>query len=197
MHHDVILVHAQHRSDQTALSYLEDVWVTRDPKEHRAFTIEFTFKENPFFTDKVLTKEFKHAPPKVEEANAHLHKPDENGISDAMLDFEWETHIEPSTIKINWKDPEHALTQLYPRVKDEDDDDFPAESGSFFNFFEEKSDPFNIGEIIADEIFPLAINYFMGDVEGSEADSDEEDEEDDEDEEEIDLEKPRPKKRKV
>jgi template-activating factor I len=41
MHHDVILIHVQHSSDQTALTYLEDVWVTRDPKEHRAFTIEF------------------------------------------------------------------------------------------------------------------------------------------------------------
>ena len=54
-----------------------------------------------------------------------------------------------------------------------------------------------IGEAIADEVFPAAIDYFMGEVEGSEIDSEEDDEEDDEDEEEIDLEKPRPKKRRV
>jgi len=122
------------------------------------------------------------------------------------------------SIKINWKDPAKALTKLYPRVADEDDDDLPAESGSFFNFFEEKSDPFNvsasvnsaspglltdwflrqIGEAIATEIFPNAIDYFMGDVEGSEIDSEEEeDEEDDDDEAEIDLEKPRPKKKRI
>lgn len=41
MHHDVVLVHAQHSSDQSALSYLQDVWVTRHEEEHRAFTIEF------------------------------------------------------------------------------------------------------------------------------------------------------------
>jgi len=198
MHHDIILVHVQHNFDQTALNYLEDVWVTRDPVEHRAFNIEFAFKENPYFHDRVLKKEFKYIPPKREGEKADLHKPDENGITDAMLEFDWNEHIEPSAIKINWKDPTKALTKLYPRVLDEDDDDIPAESGSFFNFFEEKTDPFNIGEAIATEVFPNAIDYFMGDVESSEIDSEEDDEEDDdEDEAEIDLEKPRPKKTKV
>jgi len=41
MHHDLVLVHIQHNFDQTALNYLEDVWVVRDPEEHRAFTLEF------------------------------------------------------------------------------------------------------------------------------------------------------------
>jgi hypothetical protein len=31
----------QHSQDQLALSYLEDVWVERDPVESRCFTIEF------------------------------------------------------------------------------------------------------------------------------------------------------------
>ncbi|KAF5314078.1 hypothetical protein D9611_006764 [Ephemerocybe angulata] len=196
MHHNIILVHSQHSSDQTAFTYLEDIWVTRDPVEHRAFTIEFTFKENPYFSDKTLKKEFKYKAPEVDEA---VNKPNEHGITDAMLEFDWFKHIEPSTIKINWKDDEHNLTKLYPRVLDEDDDDLPAESGSFFNFFEHKSDPFTIGEAIATEVFPNAIDYFMGDVEDSDVDSDDEedDSEDDENEEEIDLEKPRPKKRKV
>lgn len=194
MHHNIILVNAQHSSDQTALGYLEDVWVIRDPVEHRAFTLEFTFKENPYFSDSVLKKEYKFTGFKDTEGKD---TPDENGITDAMLEFDWNEHIDPSASKINWKSEENNLTKLYPRVLDEVDDDIPAEGGSFFNFFEQKSDPFNIGEAIATEIFPNAIDYFMGDVEGSDIDSDEEDEEDDEDEEEIDLEKPRPKKRKV
>jgi template-activating factor I len=52
--------------------------------------------------------------------------------------------------------------------------------------------------VIANEVFPDAIEHFRGDVGGDELYSDEEDEEsDDEDEnEEIDLEKPRAKKPK-
>jgi len=48
--------------------------------------------------------------------------------------------------KINWKDPENALTKLHPRVEEEDVEgsDVPAEAGSFFNFFEVASDPFDV-----------------------------------------------------
>ena len=41
MNHAMIAYHAQHNADKTALSYLEDVWVEKDPLEHRCFTIEF------------------------------------------------------------------------------------------------------------------------------------------------------------
>ena len=53
-----------------------------------------------------------------------------------------------------------------------------------------------IGVTIATEIFPDAIEYFLGNLGGEELDSEDEDEdEDDEEEDEIDLEKPRSKKR--
>lgn len=50
------------------------------------------------------------------------------------------------SIKISWKDPENALTKLHPRVVDDEAeaDDLPADSGSFFNFFEMESDPFDV-----------------------------------------------------
>jgi template-activating factor I len=90
-----------------------------------------------------------------------------------------------------------------------------AEPGSFFNFFEVARDYNDVshsflsevspvltdkqlGVLIANEVFPDAIDYFRGDAGGEELYSDDEDEEsDDEDEdEEIDLEKPRAKKPK-
>jgi template-activating factor I len=52
-----------------------------------------------------------------------------------------------------------------------------------------------IGLTIANEIFPEAIDFFLGTKHDSDEDSDDED--DDDDEEEIDLEKPRAKKQKV
>jgi template-activating factor I len=100
---------------------------------------------------------------------------------------------------------------VYPRKLGEVEDGLPADPGSFFNFFEHSSDPMEVsllsspaplvtdvgkqqvGLVIANEVFPESIEYFLGNVENDVSDS--EDEEDDDDEaEEIDLEKPRAKK---
>lgn len=51
--------------------------------------------------------------------------------------------------------------------------------------------------MIGNDIFPEAIEYFLGRRSGEDLDSEEEDSEDDDDEaDEIDLEKPRPKRTK-
>ena len=50
------------------------------------------FKENPHFNDSVLKKEYKYAEPPASAEN----KVDENGISEAMLDFSWERDVKPS-----------------------------------------------------------------------------------------------------
>ncbi|KAG6889373.1 hypothetical protein C0995_001438 [Termitomyces sp. Mi166 len=192
MNHSLFAFHVQHSADQLALSYLEDVWVERDPAEPRCYTIEFTFKENPYFTDRVLKKEFKYVPPPA----AAGEKPDEDGITDSMLEFSWERDVVSSGQKVNWKDADKALTKLYPRETAEDEDDV-GDPGSFFNFFEHDSDPFEMGNNVAGEIFPDAIDYFLGNAGGDELDSDDEEDDEDDDAEEIDLEKPRPKKQKV
>jgi template-activating factor I len=41
MNNQLVSMHAQHQTDQSALSYLEDLWVARDAKEPRCYTIEF------------------------------------------------------------------------------------------------------------------------------------------------------------
>jgi len=197
MNHRLIGFQAQHNIDRAALSYLEDLWVERDAKEPRCFTIEFHFKSNPYFSDSVLKKEYKYVPP----PEAAGEQPDEDGITPSMLAFVWARNVEPSAHKINWKNAENALTKLHPRVEEEDGDDseMPAEAGSFFNFFEVSSDPFDIGSAIANEVFVEATNYFLGNVPSDDIDSEEEesDEEDDDDEEEIDLEKHKSKKQRV
>jgi len=81
-----------------------------------------------------------------------------------MIDFNWERDVTPGvsicystlsqslnfilaqSIKINWKDDSKNLTKISPRTKDEADDldDLPADTGSFFNFFEYADDPFDV-----------------------------------------------------
>ena len=41
MNSEMIALHTVHYDDQNALSFLEDVWLVRDPQESRAFTLEF------------------------------------------------------------------------------------------------------------------------------------------------------------
>lgn len=55
-----------------------------------------------------------------------------------------------------------------------------------------------IGVMIANDIFPEVIEYFLGTAGGDDIDSEEEEEDDDDedDDEEIDLEKPRLKKQR-
>jgi template-activating factor I len=195
LNHSMFSFYAQHNTDQAALSHLEDVFIVRNSVESRAFTIEFYFKENPFFTDKVLRKEYKYVPPPGAEGE----KADENGITESMLDFTWERDIQPSATQINWKDPEMALTKLHPRIEDteDEDSDIPVDGGSLFNLFEIASDPFDLGMLIANEIYPEATDYFLGQAGRDEIDSDDEEEEEDDDEaDEIDLEKPQTKKHK-
>jgi len=189
MNNPLVGFHVTHNTDQLALTYLEDIWVEKDEKEPRCFTIEFHFKENPYFSDSVLKKEFKHMPGPA----AADDKPDADGITESMLDFSWERDVQSPATKINWKDDSTSLTKLYPRQKDSGDDDI-ADPGSFFNFFEHEGDAFDIGVTIANEVFPEAIDFFLG-TGGDEMDSDDSDSDDD-DADEIDLEKPRTKKQK-
>ncbi|KAF9243912.1 hypothetical protein BU15DRAFT_86334 [Melanogaster broomeanus] len=188
MNHPLISFQAQHSIDRVALSYLEDLWIARDAKEPRCFTLEFYFKSNPYFTDSVLKKEYKYVP----SSAAAEEEPDEDGLTPTMLDFSWARDVNPSATKINWKDPNNALTKLHPR-----NPTCPAEAGSFFNFFEIASDPFDIGTTIANEVFVEATDYFLGNIPSDELDSDDEESDDDDDDaDEIDLEKPRSKKQK-
>lgn len=183
--------------DQKALSFLEDINVVRDPREHRAFTLEFYFAANPFFTESVLKKEYKLTP----SSDAAANQPDEDGISDAILSFDLKRDTEPSTIKIGWKEPDKTLTQLYPRVTDPDDEESVEDHGSFFNVFEHPDADGEIANAIAFDLYPTAIDYFFNRGENSlgalgvESDSDEE--EYGSDEEDIDLEKPKKKAKKA
>lgn len=56
-------------------------------------TLAQEFSENPYFSDKVLKKQFKYTPP--EGTPTPGTGVDANGVSDAQEAFEWESHITP------------------------------------------------------------------------------------------------------
>ncbi|KIJ45624.1 hypothetical protein M422DRAFT_227310, partial [Sphaerobolus stellatus SS14] len=93
-------LHLQHQQDLDALAFLEDLWIVRDKDEPRCFTIEFHFKENPFFSDSVLKKEYKYLAPQVEDGDKEVL----DGVTNANLEFDFDQHGAPQAIKIQWKD---------------------------------------------------------------------------------------------
>jgi len=192
--HAELYAFLQNKEDQDAISYLREINVIRDTKESRAFTLEFYFNENPYFSDTVLRKEYQYS------GDAGNESPDADGLTPSALAFSWETDISPQAITINWKSDAKNLVAKYPARDDEDEDedamDVEEKAGSFFNLFESEEDTHELGVIIADDVFPNAIDYFLGrgpnGLDAWEDDEDDEDEEDDDDDaDEIDLEKPR------
>jgi hypothetical protein len=109
--HDQLAVYMAGQDDMRALAHITDLWVEYDSIESRAFTIVFVsayslahgrakyntvtqeFSENPYFSDKLLKKEYKYTPPTG--APAPGTGVDANGVSDAQEAFEWESHITP------------------------------------------------------------------------------------------------------
>jgi hypothetical protein len=70
----------------------------------------------------------------------------------------------PQATKIDWKDPENALTKLYPgQTGSEDEEDMVVDSGSFFNFFEKAEDPIEVSPPSASFLSPtLKSNISLG-----------------------------------
>ncbi|KAG9034965.1 hypothetical protein FRB95_012255 [Tulasnella sp. JGI-2019a] len=208
-HHRDLSAFLQIPDDQDAMGYLKEIYVQRDPKEHRAFTIEFHFAENPYFSDAILRKEYQH----VTHAGGEQEEADADGVTNSMLEFKPERDIKEQTIKINWKNDSKNLVKKYPRKglvpQDEEDDvmelgmGMEEVYGSFFHFFETVEPDeldFDLGTTIAEDLYPDAMEYFSGQGQNSifnnESDDEEDDdsEDDDDDAEEIDLEKPRRRK---
>ncbi|WVF66977.1 hypothetical protein IAT40_001720 [Kwoniella sp. CBS 6097] len=208
------------KEDEHALSFLQDIELVQDVNDFRPFELKFHFKENPYFSNSVLSK--KYTLPKGTES-----APADGTITDELRQFEGVEDLEASTVKIEWKSDDKNLTKKHPRViqgahehkegedcDHEDDGGYEGDLGSFFLYFETAEDPLQIGEIFISDILPDAFAYFENrgdnsqgdefgiDSEDDEGDDDELDEESGDEDGSIDLEDeeddlPSKKKRKL
>jgi template-activating factor I len=87
------------------------------------------FKENPFFSNKVLKKEYKLKKPHSGKVV--------DGIHESMITFDPDRDLVPSKMKIDWKSEDVNLSKKYPPPPRSSDDAMELEDmGSFFNLFE-------------------------------------------------------------
>lgn len=104
------------------------------------YSISFHFKENPYFENDVITKEY--------------HLASEN---QSTTDF---TQTSTST-PIKWKEGKDLLKELQSKPQTNKKRDI--EHKSFFDWFCDTSDPCNddFAELIKDDIWPNPLQYFL------------------------------------
>uniref|UniRef100_A0A8C2MYU2 SET protein n=1 Tax=Cricetulus griseus TaxID=10029 RepID=A0A8C2MYU2_CRIGR len=157
--------------DEEALHYLTRVEVTEFEDIKSGYRIDFYFDENPYFENKVLSKEFNL---------------NESG------------DLAPKSTEIKWKSGMDLTKRSSQTQKKASRKRQHEEPESFFTWFTDLSDAGadELGEVIKDDIWPNPLQYYlipdMDDEEGEEEEEEEEeglediDEEGDEDEEDED-----------
>ncbi|KAK7796635.1 protein SET isoform X2 [Microtus oregoni] len=152
--------------DEEALHYLTRVEVTEFEDIKSGYRIDFYFDENPYFENKVLSKEF------------HLNE--SGDPSSKSTEIKWKSG----------KDLTKRSSQTQNKASRKRQHEEPE---SFFTWFTDHSDAGadELGEVIKDDIWPNPLQYYlvpdMDDEEG-EAEDDDDDDEEEEGLEDIDEE---------
>ncbi|XP_058450033.1 protein SET isoform X2 [Malaya genurostris] len=158
--------------EEECLQFMEKLEVEEFEDIKSGYRVHFYFDENPYFENKVLTKEFN-------------------------LGSSGETPVSTST-PIKWK-PDRDLTKMLPKKALANRRKRGLEYRTFFDWFTDNNDPINddIAELIKDDLWPNPLQYYLvpdieveaeaeedgGDEEFGDEGEEEEDEIDEEEEE--------------
>lgn len=125
--------------EEDCLHYMTKLHVEDFDDVKTGYSISFHFKENPYFENDSITKEF------------HL------AAENAAADF---TQTSTSTA-IKWKEGKDLLKELQSKPQSNKKRDI--EHKSFFDWFCDNSDPLNddLAELIKDDIWPNPLQYFL------------------------------------
>ncbi|XP_064221610.1 protein SET-like [Aotus nancymaae] len=139
--------------DEEALHYLTRVEVTEFEGIKSGYRIDFYFDENPYFENKVLSKEF--------------HQNESSDPSSKSTEIKWKSG----------KDLTKCSSQMQNKASRKRQHEEPE---SFFTWFTDHSDAGadELGEVIKDDIWPNPLQYYlvpnMDDEEGEDDDDEEE-----------------------
>lgn len=122
--------------EEECLQFMQKLEVEEFEDIKSGYRIHFHFEENPYFENKVLTKEFN-------------------------LGSSGETPVSMST-SIKWK-PERDLTKMLPKKAMANRRKRGLEYRTFFDWFTDNNDPINddIAELIKDDLWPNPLQYYL------------------------------------
>jgi len=178
-------------ADEPVLALLEDVTETLSGNgETMGFTLHFHFKENEYFTNKVLTKEYMMKCEPVEDNPFDFEGPEIFKCKGCEIDWKKGKNLTVKTVKKKQKHKNKGNIRTITKQMKAD---------SFFNFFDPPTVPedpkvevdeetqqiltadFEIGHYIRERIVPRAVLYFTGEALDEDSDFEEEEESDDDD----------------
>lgn len=142
--------------DENCLNFLEKIYVEEFDDIKSGYAINFFFAENPYFENKVLTKEF------------HLNEND--GPTSVNTQIKWKEGRNKQSRNVAQKNKRKRSLEYH----------------TFFDWFQDNSDPINdqIGELIKDDLWHNPLQYFLVPDIKVDPEEDENTEGDDEDAEE-------------
>lgn len=180
-------------ADELVMDCLEDITVTLTEKSPMGFTLHFHFKENDYFTNTVLTKEYEMKCEPTEDDPFGFEGPEIFKCKGCSIDWKKGKNLTVKQVKKKQKHKNKGNVRTITKQ---------VKADSFFNFFDPPTVPddpkaevdeetqailtadFEIGHYIRERIVPRAVLYFTG--EALEEDSDFEEEESDEDDDDDD-----------
>lgn len=176
--------------DEPVLEQLEDVTTTLTEEGPMGFTLHFHFKENDFFTNKVLTKEYEMKCEPTEEEPFSFEGPEIIKCKGCTIDWKKGKNLTVKQVKKKQKHKNKGNVRTITKQ---------VKADSFFNFFDPPTVPddpaaevdeetralltadFEIGHYIRERIVPRAVLYFTGEALEDDSDFEEESDEDDDD----------------
>jgi len=173
-------------NDEPVLELLDDVTVSLTEKAPMGFTLHFHFKENEYFTNAELTKEYEMKCEPMEDDPFSFEGPEIFKCKGCTIDWKKGKNLTVKQVKKKQKHKNKGSVRTITKQ---------VKADSFFNFFDPPTVPddpnaevdeetqailtadFEIGHYIRERIVPRAVLYFTG--EALEEDSDFEEEESD------------------
>lgn len=180
-------------ADEPALECLEDITTTLTEKSPMGFSLHFHFKENEYFTNSVLTKEYHMKCEPMKDDPFSFEGPEIFKCKGCTIDWKKGKNLTVKQVKKKQKHKSKGNVRTITKQ---------VKADSFFNFFDPPPVPedptaevdedtqafltadFEIGHYIRERIVPRAVLYFTGEALEEDSEFDEEesgDEDDDED----------------
>lgn len=184
------------QSDEPILKYMSDLKVKYITEGKLGFVLEFYFKQNPYFTNAVLTKEYTYSNSLPEEFPLSYDGPNLIKCQGCTINWQPGMNVTQKTVKKTQKNKNRGdKRQITKTVK----------TDSFFNFFDpairsvddedtESDDEddlekdFSLGELLKDHIASRAVLFYTGECLDDEYDEDEDEDDDNFSDEEEDEE---------
>jgi len=192
LQNNVMLAEEVQKHDEPVIAYLLDVKSSSQlGGGKQGFQLAFVFAENPYFTDKVLTKTYLMDPDDEDECleravGCEINWKEGMDVTVKMVQKKQKKKGKTRTVKV--EEPTDSFFQFFDPPEPPEEE---MEEEDMEQLQEELEHDYEIGCLLKDKVVPRAVSWFTGaaidpEEEYDEDDEDDDDEDDDEDDDDDD-----------